>query len=477
MLNSSDRHPAQRTANAVSRRTFLAGSAAVAAISLLATPIASADDLSTLRRRLRGTVLLPGDAGFEDARKPWTLTIDQAVRAVVDVADVGDASALVGYARETGTSLSIQPTGHSATPAANGSILVRTRHLDEVRVDPERKIARVGAGVSWTQLHSLVAQGGLLALAGSAPGVGITGYTLGGGLSWFSRRYGWAAQSVRAIEGICADGARFRATTDSEPDLFWALRGGGGDYGLVTAIEFDLYPAPNMCGGSLRWPARHAPAVLAAFRETTNTAPEELAVWFNQSHFPGAPPLTGIDVMYLGEPAAARALLKPFAGIANRISDTLRPLRFDEIGTITNEPTAPGGGRQRATLLTTLTDDVIESFTAVSMTPLINIQIRHLGGALGRPSDTAAGPIKEPYLANLVGRGDTQTAVEAMQSRVATYLELLKPINSGRTPFTLLAPEQTAAQALPNDSISRLQTIKERRDPQRVFRSNYPVTD
>jgi hypothetical protein len=127
--------------------------------------------------------------------------------------------------------------------------------------------------------------------------------------------------------------------------------------------------------------------------------------------------------------------------------------------------------------LTKLTDDVIASFTAVPMTPLINIQIRHLGGALGRPSDTAAGPIEEPYLANLVGRGDTQTAVDAMQGRVATYLELLKPVNSGRTPFTLLAPEQTAAQALPKDSIRRLQTIKERRDPQRVFRSNHPVMD
>ncbi|MEW5812055.1 MAG: FAD-binding protein [Actinomycetota bacterium] len=394
---------------------------------------------------------------------------------MVDVADVEDACRLVEYARETGIPLAVQPTGHSATPAVNESILVRTRHLDEVRVDPVRRTARVGSGVSWMQLHSGVARRGLLAVAGSAPGVGITGYTLGGGLSWFSRRFGWAAQSVTAIEGITADGARFRATTSNEPDLFWALRGGGGDYALVTALEFDLYPAPRLSGGSMRWPAERAPAVLAAFRETTEGAPDDLTVWFSQSHFPGAPALAGIDVTYLGEPEAARALLRPFADIGDHISDTLRPLQFDEIGSITNEPTAPGGGRQRATLLTGLTDDVINSFTAAPMAPLINIQIRHLGGALDRPSDTAAGPVELPYLANLVGRGDTTSAVNAMQNRVATYLEILEPVDSGRTPFTLLAPDQTAAQALSPDTLQRLRNVKRQLDPEFLFRSNYPV--
>jgi FAD/FMN-containing dehydrogenase len=432
-------------------------------------------DLSTLRTVLRGNVLLPGDAGFDQARRPWSLSVDQMARAVVEVADVDDAAALIRYARDEGVTLAAQPIGHGASRAANGAILVRTRRLDEIRVDPASVSARVGAGVSWAPVQAAAAPFGLLALAGSAPDVGVTGYTLGGGLSWFSRKYGWAADSIIAYDGLTADGERFRATPTSEPDLFWALRGGGGDYAIVTALEFTLQRAPALFGGSMQWPIHQTPAVLSTFRAVTATAPDELTVWLNRTRFPESPPTVRIDLTYLGNQDTAQSLLRAFDDIPDRQSDTRRPLRIEEIGSIANEPAAPTPSRYRATLLTSLDDGVLQTLATAPIDPLVNIQVRHLGGALSQPTTTAAGSLPEPYLATFTGLATSPAAATAMQSRVAAYLDALNHVDSDRTPFPFLAPEQTAAHAFSPETLSRLQEIKRHRDPGRVFRSNYPV--
>lgn len=438
-------------------------------------PRASADDGTTLRSAVRGDVVLPDDAGFDAARRPWFLSVDQTVRAVVSPVDVDDAAALVHHARNTGSALAIQPNGHSGTAAVDGAILVRTNHFDEVSVDAGRASARVGAGVSWRAVQAAAARVGLLPLAGSAPGVGVVGYLLGGGLSWFSRAYGWGTESVTAVDGLTADGDRFRATATTDVDLFWALRGGGGDFAFVTAIEFDLYPAPTLVGGSMRWPADRNLAVLTAFRDVTTTAPDELTIWFTHVHAPGGPPLVGVDVTFLGDMDTARSLLKAFDDIPGVVSDTRRILDLDDTGSITNEPTAPTALRQQAMLLGSLSDEVIEFLASAPMDPLLTFQLRHLGGALRRQSNTAAGSLAEPYLANFVGRATTPTAAAATQARVHALRSALGSVVAERVPFTLLAPEQSAAQAFPAQTLARLRDVKEHRDPRGVLRSNHPV--
>ncbi|MCT9932950.1 FAD-binding oxidoreductase [Planotetraspora sp. A-T 1434] len=441
-----------------------------------------------LRRAVRGEVLAPGDDDFETARLPWNRSVDQRVRAVVTVEDAADAAAVVGYARLAGLSVATQPSGHGATTELDGTILLRTGRMRGVEITPERRLARVEAGARWGEI--LVASGkhGLTGLAGSSPVVSATGFTLGGGLSWFSRRYGFAADGVRAFDVIDAEGAPARVTAESDPDLFWALRGGGGDFALVTAMEFDLHPAPALYGGRLVWPAARAAEVLAVFREVTAAAPEELAVWFSLLRFPPFPqvpePLRGlsavaVDVAFLGETREGRDLLRGFERIPGAVLDTRAALPIEALGTICAEPTEPGAGLLRSELLTGLDDMVTGDLMAAAgdIAPLVSVQVRHLGGALSRtgPGSGACGHVAEPYLLALLGIMISPEAGEAVKERQAAISRALVPHTTGRKPFTCLGYGEKAASAFPGDVLARLRDIKRRRDPNGLFRSNYPV--
>jgi FAD/FMN-containing dehydrogenase len=241
---------------------------------------------------------------------------------VVDAEDADDVAALVRYARNHGLTVTAQPSGHGATGDVDGVILLRTRRLDELSVNPDARTARVGAGVTWGQVQAVAGPHGLTGLPGSSPVVSVAGYTLGGGLSWFGRKHGWAADSVTAFDVIDAEGHRARVTAESDAELFWALRGGGGDFSIVTALEFDLHPAPDLYGGRMLWPADRAPGVLAAFRDITAGAPHELTVWVDLLHFPGSAPLIAMDATYLGNPAEGQALLRSFDDVGTPISDS-----------------------------------------------------------------------------------------------------------------------------------------------------------
>jgi FAD/FMN-containing dehydrogenase len=234
---------------------------------------------------------VPGDEGFETARLPWNRSVDQRVCAVVELEDAADAAAVVRCARLAGLSLATQPSGHGASTELDGAILVRTAQLRGLEIRPDERLARIEAGVQWGQVLAASSKHALTGLAGSSPVVNATGFCLGGGLSWFGRRYGYAANNVRALDVVDADGARSRVTADSDPDLFWALRGGGGDFALVTAIEFGLFPAPQLYGGRVLWQAARAEEVLSAFRDITADAPEELSLWFQHLQFPPFPEL------------------------------------------------------------------------------------------------------------------------------------------------------------------------------------------
>lgn len=347
---------------------------------------------SDLRRVVRGGVLLPGEAGFDQGAKAWKLTVDQPVAAVVEAADADDVAALVRYARGAGLTVSAQAGGHGASGDVDGAILLRTTRLDNLEVHPERRVARAGAGVTWGQVQTLAAAHGLTGLTGGATTVSVTGYTLGGGLSWFGRKYGVAADSVRSVDVVDADGDQSTVSAESDPELFWALRGGGGDFALVTAVEFDLYPAPALYGGRMLWPAQRAPEVLAAFQELTAQAPRELTLWAGLLGFPGSPPTVAVDAAYLGETEEGQALLRRLDTIGDLISDSRGALKATELGDISGEPVDPVPVLLRAELLTGLDDRAVEILLSTPIDPLVNVQIRQLGGALGEPAPGGARP-------------------------------------------------------------------------------------
>jgi len=432
-------------------------------------------NLNELRDAVRGRVLLAGDDGFEQARRPWNLAVEQPVPAVVEAADAADVAALVRHARSAGLTVAAQPSGHGATGDVNEAVLLRTAALNEIHVDPQARTARVGAGVKWGEVQAVAGRHGLTGLPGSSPVVSVTGYTLGGGLSWFGRKHGWAADGVRAFEIVDADGRQARVTADSDADLFWALRGGSGDFALVTAVEFDLHPAPELYGGRIMWAAEQAPAVMAAYREVTASAPDELTVWLDLLKFPGAAPLVAVDATYLGASDEGRELLAAFDRIGGALSDGRATMPIAELGSITAEPTDPAPGMSRAELLTDLDEVVAKALLASPIDPLLSVQLRHLGGAFARPSDSPHGAITEPYYLYMFGIPGTPEAAEAIRTRRQEMVDAIAPYVSGRKPYTALAIGDTPADAFAPESLDRLRQIKRDRDPQRTFRSNFPV--
>ncbi|HEY8112210.1 MAG TPA: FAD-binding oxidoreductase, partial [Actinomycetes bacterium] len=196
-----------------------------------------------------GAVYLPGDHGYDERRRPLSPAIDPRPAMVVEAAGPADVRAAVVAARENCLPFAVQATGHGTYVPSDGGILLKTAGMASVLVDPDRAIARVGPGARWSQVIAAAAPFGLVPLSGSAPSVGVTGFTLGGGVGWLSRKFGFAADSVVRAEVVTADGRLVTATADRHPDLLWALRGGGANFGVVTALEFRLYPVAHVYGG------------------------------------------------------------------------------------------------------------------------------------------------------------------------------------------------------------------------------------
>src|SRR5947209_3488538 len=244
---------------------------------------------SRLAAALEGKIVLPEHGGFEEARQAWNLAIDQRPAAVVFPESADDVQAAVLFAREHGLRIAAQGTGHNAGPLGSlyDTILIKTERMREVRIDPERRIARVGAGVLWLEAVEAAAAYGLAGLQGSSPDVGVVGYTLGGGLSFMGRKHGLAANRVHAIEMVTAEGRLLRIDRDNDPDLFWALRGGGGSFGVVTALEFELLPIRQIYAGILWYPVERAREILHTWRALTQSdPPEELTTVGRILHLP-----------------------------------------------------------------------------------------------------------------------------------------------------------------------------------------------
>ncbi|WP_067692175.1 FAD-binding oxidoreductase [Nocardia jejuensis] len=428
-----------------------------------------------LRTVVEGRVWLPGERGFDVARQAWHLTVEQPVAAVVEARDVEDVVALVRYARRTSSTVAVQPTGSCASGNTAGVILLRTSRFDEIRIDPARRIARIGAGVSWGQLLAAAEPHGLIGPAGNSPVVNVVGSTLGGGMSWFGRKYGLASAGVRAFDVVDAEGARARVTSDSDPELFWALRGGGGDLVIVTGMELELYPAPNLYGGQLMWSADRTGEVLAAYREIVRHAPPELSVWAERRQLPGAEGRIAIAATYLGDADEARALLRGFDAIDAPVADTRGPLTPSNLGALTSEPVDPGPGITRSELLTELDDEAVEILFAESISPLIGVQVRLLGGAFAEPHSGAHPAVAEPFSVHLHGLATSPATARTVRDTQRRIVVGLGGRIGARKPFTSLIPGESIAAAFDGPTVDRLSDLKRIRDPYTVFRANFPI--
>ncbi|HWT22265.1 MAG TPA: FAD-binding oxidoreductase [Solirubrobacteraceae bacterium] len=448
-------------------------------------------DAVTLAASLTGDVVAPGDREYDLARRAWNLAVDQRPALVAFPADAIDVVAIVDFARARGLRVAPQGTGHNAAPLPDlgDVVLLSTQRMRGVSIDAEARIARVEAGTLWIEVTEETSKLGLAPLSGSSPDVGVVGYTLGGGLSWLARKHGLAANSVTAVELVTADGRFVRATADQEADLFWAVRGGGGNLGIVTALEFRLYVAPAVYAGMLLWPAERAGEVLRAWREWTTAVPDEATTSARIMHFPPLPELPEfvqgrsvvvIDGAILGPHDEAEALLAPLRALEPEL-DTFGLIPPVGLSRIHMDPEEPIPYVGSGALLDPIDDAAIDAWVtaagAGSGTALLFTEIRHLGGAVGRVPEGAgvAAKMHGDYLSfggGLALSPDMGAAVEASLER---FDEALAPWASGANYLNFSEkPVDPATFYRPEDH-RRLREIRAAVDPDGIIVANHRV--
>ena len=361
-------------------------------------------DLNALRAGIAGQVSVPGQTGYDQARQAWNLAVDQRPDVVVVAESASDVVTAIRYARAHGMRIAPQGTGHGAAPldALDGAMLLRTTPMRKVDIDPASRIARAEAGALWQDVMVPAAEHGLAGLAGFSPDLGVAGHILGGGLSWLGRCYGLAANNVEAFELVTADGELVRADAVSEPDLFWALRGGGGSFGIVTGIEFALFPHADMYAGVLWYPIERGHEVLHAWRELTqDNPPDELTTVGRFVNFPPIPDIPEqirgksfvlVEVFHLGKPVQADKWLAGLRALGP-VNDTVATVPIPAVSHIHMDPEQPVPYAGDSLLLDDLPSAAVNAFIEVSGAnaayPLLSAEIRHLGGELpGRVQET-----------------------------------------------------------------------------------------
>jgi FAD/FMN-containing dehydrogenase len=410
-----------------------------------------------LRRTLAGDVHLPGEGAYDAQRQPLHATIDPWPAMVVEASRAADVRAAVVAAREHDLPLAVQATGHGTHVASDGAILVRTTGMATVLVDPDRRVARVGPGAVWGDVVAAAAPFGLAPLSGSSPDVGVTGYTLGGGVGWLARKHGFAADSLLRAEVVTADGSIVTASADEHADLFWALRGGGGNFGVVTALEFRLHPVARVYAGTSYFAIDRAAETLARYREWLADAPDALSTAVLLTRLPEGERVLAIRALHVGEADEARRLLAPlFAAAGPPLIDGMRPTRFADA--------AMGGTAPRhVELLDELPDAVIDTLVNADA-PVPTVEVRHWGGAMARPA-ADAGPVGH--------RGVPLSVI--LDARVPALVEALAPHATGGSFLNFLADPARTESAYTAADYEALREVKAAYDPDNLLRIGHNI--
>jgi hypothetical protein len=405
--------------------------------------------LAALRDRVTGPVVGPGDEGYDRARAAWNLAADQRPAAVVGAASESDVAATLLVARAHGLGVAPQASGHAAgaLPDLEGTILLRTGALAGVAVDPVSRTAQVRAGTTWQEVLAATAPHGLAPLPGSAGDVGVVGYTLGGGLSFLGRLHGLATRHVSALEVVLADGRHVRASAAEHPDLYWALLGGGGAFGVVVALELALHPLPQLSAGALFWPLARAREVLGAWRDWCAEAPEEITTSARLLRFPPDPavpePLRGgafvvVDGAFAGPESACAGALRPLREL-DPVLDTFRPAEIGELTRLHMDPPHPVPAMLDHTLLAGADDDLLDDLVAAagaeSGTSLVSVELRQLGGAIARGRSEGAiaalEAIEAPFCLVAIGIPAGPFTPDAVAADLGRVLSAARPQAAG----------------------------------------------
>jgi FAD/FMN-containing dehydrogenase len=449
--------------------------------------------LEDLARQVQGRLLGPDDPGWDDAVRIWNGLAATAPALVLQPASAADVAAAVGFARAHGLLLGVKGGGHNiaGTAIAEGGLTIDLSGLRELTVDPEAGLAHVGPGCRLADVDRATQAHGLATPLGFISKVGVAGLTLGGGLGYLTRRFGWTADNLVEAEVVCADGQLRTASRERHPDLFWALRGGGGNLGVVTRFSFQLHPVgPQVLGGLVAWPFERASEVMAAYRALTAAAPRELATWLILLNAPPAPfvpaawhgrRLCAFAVCHSGDPADAERDLAPLRALGDPVFDLLGPQPYTEVQSYLDD-TEPDGHHYywRTEFLAGLEDGLLAGMRelfADCPVPEAELGLLHLDGALNeRPADDGAvGNRDARYVLGVKGmwaQGDPSAGRFSQWVRDAGAR--LRPWSTGATYINFQTADEgdDRVRATYGANYDRLVEVKRRYDPDNLFRAN-----
>ena len=460
------------------------------------TTLAATTDLERLRDSIHGPVIAPDDEGYDAARAIWNGAIDRRPACIARCTGVADVVAAVRFARERELLVAVRSGGHGVGGHAlcDDGLVIDLSPMKGIRVDPAARIARAEAGVLWgeldreTQLHALATVGGIVTHTG------IAGLTLGGGIGWLMRKHGATVDNLLSVDLVTAEGGLVTASADEHPDLFWGIRGGGGNFGVVTSLEYRLHPVgPIVLAGPIFHPLEDAREVLAFYREFIAAAPDELTTIFELSVAPPAPflpedvhgkPIVMVGACYAGAPEDGIEVVRPLKEFGNPLVDLLEPKLYTALQSMF-DPSVPHGWHRywKSVELPALTDDVIDTLVehaSAQTSPKSYCIVFQLGGALARAreDETAFSQRDATYNVNINAvwtEDDPESERHVAWAR--DFFSAMQPHAGGRVYVNFLGDEgaKRVRQAYGDRQYERLVELKRAYDPTNFFRLNQNI--
>jgi FAD/FMN-containing dehydrogenase len=442
-----------------------------------------AEEISALREAVRGQVLGEGDPEYDEARRVWNGAIDRRPALVVRCADVADVQQAVAFASGHGLPIAVRGGGHSVAgfSTCDGGVVVDLGLMRSVFVDADARVARAQPGATGADFDAATQQHGLATTLGVVSTTGIAGLTLGGGIGWLMRKHGLACDNLLSVELVTADGRVVSASADENPDLFWALKGGGGNFGIVTSFEYRLHPVgPVVYGGSVAFAPEHRRAVLESYRELTRRAPDELTAYTAMTSGPDGSPVAAIAACYAGDPAEGARLLDPAkAAVGEPLVDALGPLTYTEQQSRMDAGYPHGEYHYwRSCFLDDLTDEVIdilvERASDLQAPPVLELIVEQLGGAIAAGDGAFAhrdASFDVLIAANWTDPTDSDRCIAWARDTAAA----LEPHSRGG--YANYEPDAEGAYAPGAYGVrwDRLSAVKAQYDPTNLFRLNQNI--
>lgn len=457
----------------------------------MTTAVTGAIDIASLRTRFRGALLRPGEEGYEEARRVWNGAIDRRPALIARCAGADDVTEAVRFGCERDLLISVRGGGHSVAGhgVCDGGLMIDMSLMKAVGVDPAARSVRAAAGLLWSELDRATQRFALATTGGVISHTGIAGLTLGGGLGHLMRRFGLTVDNLLSVDLVTAEGDTVHADSASEPELFWGLRGGGGNFGIATALEYRLHPVgPMVLGGPIFWALDQAPDVLRFLREFAPDAPDELGITIALRRAPPMPflppdrygtPVLGLIPVWSGDPQAGQSALAPLRGIGSPITDVVRPVPYLAIQSMLDGGAAHGMHYYwKSHRIPDLSDDVIDRLVECVegiTSPFSQIGGWAVGGAASRvaPDETAVGDRGIGFELNITAAWQPNDAEPQRHiDWVRNGWDALRPFGTGVYPNFLSDEGAAGVQVAYGQGYERLVAIKNRWDPDNVFRCN-----